>query len=229
MACIHKFFNYHEHLPNEMGLLPKWEAKTLIIGTFNPSNSYHPENTAKYFYGRKRNYFWKLLPSFANRNHIDSLNVIGQINFLKENEIALTDLLISIDDADINNTAHKQRVQTVKDTDIESFNQFTWNTPNIIDYIGNNNINAVYFTFLGNPNLNTNENTFEFQTRLIETYCRNHNIPSNRLFTPSGQGTGKGKPRVNKLINKWYNDNGASHFPFISPNFNISNFPFATD
>ena len=61
MPCIHKFFGHHNHLNGNNGLLPNWEVNTLIIGTFNPSNNWVPNNAANYYYGRPRNYFWKIL------------------------------------------------------------------------------------------------------------------------------------------------------------------------
>lgn len=40
-----------------MFYLPKWEVEYLFIGTFNPSGG----EKVPYYYGRKRNRFWKLL------------------------------------------------------------------------------------------------------------------------------------------------------------------------
>ena len=68
------------------------------------------------------------------------------------NKIALTDLLISINDANVENQIHINRIKTVKDIDIELFNDFTWNTDNIKEFIVKNNIQQVYFTFLSNIN-----------------------------------------------------------------------------
>ena len=67
----------------------------------------------------------------------------------------------------------------------------------------------------------------ESQIQLIENYCKENDIFSSRLHTPSGQGLGNGKPRINKLINKWYTLQGANRFNFISNNFNISDFNFS--
>lgn len=227
MSCIHKFYGHEFHQNCEFGLLPNWEAKTLIIGTFNPSNIFHPDNTAQYYYGRSKNLFWDILPFFAGEVSIDKSNSQIQKLFLENNRIALTDLLISIDDAESNNSEHKSRIQTVKDKEIEKFNSFTWNTEFILKYIEANKIEAVYFTFLSNPSArNPDVNTFEKQTRVIEQYCREKKIFTSRLFTPSGQGLRTGKPRINKLINKWYYENGANRFPFLSNQFNINNYLF---
>lgn len=227
MSCVHKFYGHEFHQNGECGLLPNWKAKTLIIGTFNPSYNFHPQNTALYFYGRKRNYFWDILPLFAGELPLEKSSPQSQKLFLEKKQIALTDLLISIEDCQLSNGEHVQRIKTVKDKEIEKFHSFKWNTQNIINYIEANQIEAVYFTFLSNQSKNiSNLNTFEYQTRLIEQFCVVENIFTTRLFTPSGQGLGTGIPRINKLINKWFNENGANRFPFLSSRFNINNYPF---
>lgn len=227
MSCIHKFFGHVFHQNGEFGLFPNWKAKTLIIGTFNPANNFHPQNTAMYFYGRNRNYFWDILPLFAGELPIDKSIPELQKLFLEKKQIALTDLLISIDDAESNSSEHKSSIQTVKDKEIEKFNSFTWNTEFILKYIEANKIEGVYYTFLSNPSArNPSLNTFEKQTRVIEQYCQEKKIFTSRLFTPSGQGLRSGSLRINKLINKWYYDNGANRFPFLSNQFNINNYPF---
>ena len=39
MGCFHKFYGHEFHQEGQRGLLPNWNAKTLIIGTFNPNNN----------------------------------------------------------------------------------------------------------------------------------------------------------------------------------------------
>lgn len=228
MPCTHNFFEHEFHGKGNSGLLPSWNYNTLIIGTFNPENSWKADNSARYFYGRSRNYFWKVLPRFTSAEHdvqapIDYQNINSQREFLKANKIGITDILTKINDADTTSEIHKSWISTVKDNDIEKFSDFHWNTNNIINELKKRKIKAVYFTKLGAPTKITCENTFEFQMRLIETFCRLNNIICHRLHTPSGQGLGPGK-RVIKLIKKWYYQNGGSSFPFLHPNFNISKY-----
>ena len=227
MSCIHKFYGHEFHQNGDLALFSSWKAKTLIIGTFNPANNFHPQNTALYFYGRNSNLFWDILPLFAGELPIDKSSPQSQKLFLEKKQIALTDLLISIDDAQLSNSEHIRRIKTVKDKEIEKFNVFKWNTQNIKIYIETYKIESVYFTFLSNPSVeNPAVNTFENQTRLIEQFCRDKKIFTSRLYTPSGQGLRSGIPRKNKLINKWYNENGANRFPFLSSQFDINNYPF---
>src|SRR6185503_4382996 len=114
MPCSHKFFGHYAHMEAENGLLPNWDSKTLIIGTFNPTNEWVPNNAANYYYGRSR-YFWSILPTFACLDGIDKRNSHQQIAFLENQQIALTDLLISINDADINVPDHVRRIRSFKD------------------------------------------------------------------------------------------------------------------
>ena len=229
MACIHKFYKHQEHLSEEQALLPNWPVKTLIIGTFNPENVWHSGNQARYFYGRDANHLWTVLPRFAGETSILNNDVTHQIGFLKRHEIGLTDILISIDDAEIGDEVHKARIQTVKDKEVELFSRFTWNTNAIINYIIDSEIKAVYFTYLGDKKRKTvRDNSFEEQTRKVETACAKMKIFSSRLHTPSAQGLGEGSPRENVLIHRWYNENGADRFPFLDKNFDLDNFPITS-
>ncbi|WP_448104614.1 hypothetical protein [Pedobacter panaciterrae] len=228
MACTHKFFGHRSHLQGVSGLLPNWEVKTLIIGTFNPELKWHEGNKAEYYYGRTANYFWSILPCFAGLKAIAHNDVNTQLTFLQQNQIGVTDLLISIDDADSAEPSHKDRIVTVLDKEIERFHDFTWNTDPIIDFIRDHQIEAVYFTKLGDSKVvKPKENTFEFQMRKIEAACASiiPQVDTFRLHTPSGQGLGAGSPRSNVLMHRWYNSNGGAQFPFINKQFNINDFP----
>ena len=230
MPCSHKFFGHSFHMPGMSGLLPKWKYKTLIIGTFNPENNWKEDNKAEYFYGRPRNYFWRALPCFTVPSPIPNPaiahhNIATQKEFLKKYEIGLTDLLIRINDADWDNNIHRQWINKVKDKDIERFSNLEWNTNYIIQQIKKQGIAAVYFTKLGNRLGNVPFNTFEYQMRLIEKYCDENDIINYRLHSPSGQGLGTGK-RLNKLINRWFTQNGGNKFTFLNAVFDINNFPF---
>ena len=226
MSCTHKFFGHSDHLGGNNGLLPNWKVKTIFIGTFNPENEFKQDNSANYYYGRARNLFWKVLSAFASIPEINNSDYQNQLIFLKKNKIGMTDLLIRINDANSDFEEHRRKISTVLDSEIETFKKFEWNTHYIIEFLKTNDVENVYFTKQGLGLTNSNINTFESQIRLIENYCEENNIFSTRLHTPSGQGLGKGKPRINKLINKWYTYQGGNRFNFISENFNIMNFSY---
>lgn len=227
MACFHKFYGHPSHLDGNMGLLPNWECNTLIIGTFNPDTFFHPQNPAQYFYGRSA-YFWQLISRFlCCENEIQREDTETQLAVLQKKRIGITDLLMSVNDANENSIEDVKRICTVRDNELELFNDFTWNTDNIISFINDQRITHVYFTKLGyEKNRNPRQDTFENQMRIIEGYCDHNNIFHDRLHTPTGLGLGAGKPRENKLIKKWFNENGADHFPFISNQFNIDDYPY---
>jgi hypothetical protein len=67
-----------------------------------------------------------------------------QIEYLKKYKIGLTDLLLSINDADNNCLIHKDLISTVKDEDIERFKEFSWNTDFILEFIRKSKIQAVF-------------------------------------------------------------------------------------
>ncbi|WP_295712876.1 hypothetical protein [Mucilaginibacter sp.] len=201
-------------MAGENGLLPTWEADTLIIGTFNPCNDWVINNQANYFYGRSQ-YFWKAIPQFACYDEIDNLDVVAQFDFLKKNRIALTDLLISINDVDVENEDHRNWIGSYLDNELNNFPDITWNTSNIIEYIIRNKIKAVYFTRLGN------NAPFGEQITIIENYCNVNGLINFRLHTPTGLGLGAGAPRRNKLIHRWY-EQGGNQFPFLCPDFDIN-------
>ncbi len=205
MPCNHKFLDSTQ-LNN---LLPIWKCKTLIIGTFNPENDFHPKNSANFFYQRKRNYFWDVLPQICGKNAIDKEDTISQIKFLKNQKIGITDLLLSIEDADHSNNCHIRLLSGVKDDDIENFSVLKWNTGNIIDFIEKDSIEAVFFTKLGNiDRVKIHENTFEFQMRKVENYCIKNNVYTSRLHTPTGMGLGRGS-RIESLSARWVNKIGS--------------------
>ena len=100
MPCIHKFFSENNHLPNENGLIPNWEINTLFIGTFNPSIQWNINNNAVYFYGRTRNYFWRLLSEFTcNMLPVNKTDYHTIFSFLRHYKIGLTDIIFRIKNA----------------------------------------------------------------------------------------------------------------------------------
>ncbi|MBC6491541.1 hypothetical protein ACFSQD_12735 [Flavihumibacter stibioxidans] len=226
MPCTHQFFRHEQHLPGEKGLLPAWPIQTLIIGTFNPEKAWAEKNTARYFYGRERNLLWNVLPEFAGEPPVPKSSVEEQIALLKRHQIGLTDLLIRIEDADLGNAEHRRRIATFLDKDLEQFSSFTWNTPYILELLAAGGVEAVYFTRLGKPQqARPRENSFEQQMRIIEAYCHTAGIPVFRLHTPTGQGMGPGSPRKNRLIQKWYRENGGKDFPFLAKGFDPNKYP----
>jgi hypothetical protein len=174
MACEHKFIDYLtlERLD--------FEPTTLIVGTFNPA--WPKENQAKWFYGRTRNnYFWDILPSLYN---VESLRKEAQPTdwkqFCRNNKIAITDLITSIDDAEIGNPQHVKYLEGYKDSAIAQ--QFKDLKPTDIVALLQKypTIQYVYLT------RQSGISYFDGLWQPIEEYCCQSALTTKTLLTPSG-------------------------------------------
>jgi G:T/U-mismatch repair DNA glycosylase len=79
----HKF---HNHLINP-------ETQILIIGTFNPDTENNP---AEFFYGRSRNFLWRLLPTAFNFNDLKGKSKADKLDFISKEKIDFVDLITSV-------------------------------------------------------------------------------------------------------------------------------------
>jgi hypothetical protein len=139
MPCHHKFIR---HL-NLQQL--DFEPETLIVGTFNPDID---GNQAEWFYGRvANNYFWDVLPRIYGedslRNGFTHHNWKG---FCNRRKIAITDLITSVNDADLQDDAHRSLLLGYGDNEIaNNFHDFTYT--NIVGLLQENeNIQNIYLT-----------------------------------------------------------------------------------
>lgn len=116
MACEHKFIN-------DLQLqYVDWEVKTLFIGTFNPGWNECVNNNASWFYGRtQRNEFWHILPYIHEQKSLMDGNRESWIKFCKKNSIAITDILLKLNDADSANNEHRKIICNLKDDSLENF------------------------------------------------------------------------------------------------------------
>lgn len=69
------------------------ETETLIIGTFNPETA---DNDAQFFYGRSRNYLWRLLPTTFGEPDLKGSSKQEQLEFISKYKIDLIDLIEEI-------------------------------------------------------------------------------------------------------------------------------------
>ncbi len=69
------------------------DTKILIIGTFNPDVR---ENDAEFFYGRSRNYLWKLLPLCFGYDDLKREPTKGKLRFINKMKIDFVDLIESV-------------------------------------------------------------------------------------------------------------------------------------
>lgn len=69
-------------------------TETLIIGTFNPDAT---DNQADFFYGRSRNYLWKILPTAFNERDLKGADLKDKVGFITKNKIDFIDLISEIE------------------------------------------------------------------------------------------------------------------------------------
>ena len=84
ISIPHKFLN-HRVAP---------DTETLIVGTFNPDT---PENPADFFYGRSRNFLWRLLPTAFDESDLKMADKSDKLNFIKRHKIDLIDLISEVE------------------------------------------------------------------------------------------------------------------------------------
>lgn len=132
----------NHHFSKKDFYFPKWEVEHLFIGTFNPSGG----ETVPYYYGRKRNRFWKLLSQVLNIE-LDP-NTDTFFENIKKYKIGCIDLIHSVKFEEkykdfILGKGYKDSVLFKKD--IEK----TYNTSEILKFISKYNLTQIYFTNSG--------------------------------------------------------------------------------
>lgn len=172
MPCNHKFKEYLN--------LEKldFEPTTLIVGTFNPA--WPDTNYAEWFYGRvSNNYFWDVLPRIYNEPGLRKSNHLDWKLFCRNHLIAITDLISTIDDADIFNERHSELLSTYSDSSIESsFKEFT-PTEIIALFQSKPKIKNVYLT------TTITKGPFKDLWDKVEVYCNKNKRNCKQLMTPS--------------------------------------------
>ena len=172
MPCVHKFEKYLDLTKLD------FEPTTLIIGTFNPA---WPEgNKAEWFYGRTgSNYFWELLGGLYGDQGLINKEADDWKAFCKTHKIAITDILRSIKDADIENPVHIDHLKNYSDQKIAT--EFKDLDPVDITALLKQNptIRNVYVT-------RTVTGLWKKYLQDAMAYCKANNIRFNSLLTPSG-------------------------------------------
>src|SRR4051812_31998175 len=79
----HRFLNYT--IPSS--------TEILIVGTFNPDTE---KNMAEIFYGRNRNYMWKLLPVALGANNLKDKSIGERFTFIDNFNIGFIDLVAEV-------------------------------------------------------------------------------------------------------------------------------------
>lgn len=178
MPCEHRFIN---------DLRPNGKIKHLFIGTFNPSWDRPDGDNANWFYGRKNNDFWYIMPQVFGHHSLMEPQFRNNREFLmtwcNENQIGITDLIRNIVDADINNETHRESILSMRDNEFDKFNNII--PSDIIEIISQNRANlcGVYLTRYKHT-LDDQGVIFNFWSA-IENCCGEYGIHFHDLVTPS--------------------------------------------
>ena len=144
------------------------ETKILILGTFHPDII----NEADFFYGRTRNYLWRILPLSMYDNDLKGMQLEQKFEFMNKFNIDFIDIIeeINVPIAEEDN---------YKDAFIDNL-VVAWK--DVINEIVNlKKLEAVYFTrktFIGIPNI-------ENEISKIRNFCVKNCIRFYMLETPA--------------------------------------------
>jgi hypothetical protein len=155
-----------------------FEPTTLIVGTFNPALP--SGNAAEWFYGRTDSTcLWDILPRLYGAASLINAGPAEWKQFCHDKQIALTDLISTIDDADTDDPAHTRILGGFSDNGIiHNFEDFEYvNVVSLLQrypaiknvYITRSIIDA-FWRYLWNP---------------VAHYCNQHNIHQHALLPPS--------------------------------------------
>lgn len=159
MTVRHKFLD----------LFPLVGKKTLIIGTFNPDVTC---NNAEFFYGRAKNFFWRLLPEVFAKESLKG-DVKKQKEFLIQHDTELSDLILSVEmsQKDICSYGDDKLTKVIE-----------YNTENIIKTLSNGRTKEVYFT---RKSFDKSVQNIKDEIYKIKEFCDKNSIKFGFLPTPS--------------------------------------------
>tara|TARA_Y100001978_G_scaffold58783_1_gene52932 strand:+ start:1000 stop:1569 length:570 start_codon:yes stop_codon:yes gene_type:complete len=168
--------------------LPTWQLDYLFIGTFNPEFG----EKVSYYYGRKTNYFWKIISEiFKIKIDVNNEMFFKQLKSLKIGCIDLVDCVTYDKDKYhdiINGKGYSDQVLFKNKYDIKK----TYNTQIIINLIKRNNLSKVYLTNLGNVFREEQKK----ELKLIENFCGIINLSSPSQYNVH-------RKSIYQVINNW--------------------------
>jgi G:T/U-mismatch repair DNA glycosylase len=145
------------------------ETETLIIGTFSPETE---GNEAEFFYGRTRNFLWRLLPAAYQEKDLKQADIPDKLAFIKRRKIDFIDLILQIE---VDDGQERNYLDSYIDSRI-----IEWR--NVISEMEKLKfLKRVCFTrrtFSGIPNM-------QKRIEAIQAYCGKNNILFKTMTTPS--------------------------------------------
>ena len=189
MPCNHKF-------PNEL-LLEQidYEPVTLIVGTFNPE--WPEEIPCEWFYGRTAsNHFWNVLPRLYGEGSLADATADEWKAFCRSKQIAITDIISGIDDAERDNKEHNKIFTGLADQAL-AYNFDDLDFVNIVKILKDHpTIKNVYFT------RGITEAFWRHLWNPVMQYCSKNDIHERRLLSPSADAAS-----YHKVYNEQQPDN----------------------
>lgn len=157
----HQFLNKNFFFPN-------WKINTLVLGTFNPSCG---EKT-DYYYGRKKNMFWKSIAIALQLNENYFLNNLkNKLDIMSKYGFGCTDIIKSIS----TNTTHRDKIcKSYSDDDLFTIKhvKIEYQFEKIKEYILQNKVGCVINTW------GKRKSPIEFINRIndFENFCILSNV-----------------------------------------------------
>lgn len=145
------------------------DTQILILGTFNPDT---PGNTADFFYGRNRNYLWRLLPLAFGEPDLKGKSKAEKEAFLKKYHIGFADL---IKEVQVETGAETNYLDDYLDSRVTQWTDVTGKLQQL------KNLKQVIFTrktLGGVPQIKKH-------VLKVAAYCAAHGIDFQQLITPA--------------------------------------------
>ena len=175
MPCNNKFLS-----ELDLGQID-YEPVTLIVGTFNPS---WPANNTEWFYGRTgSNYLWDVLPRLYGEISLIDAGSDEWKQFARDKQIAFTDLIRSVEDAEEGNREHAKILGGFSDKAIAyHFDDFDFvnivkllqRRPSIKNVYLTRGITEAFWRHVWNPAMQ---------------YCNLNQLHERRLLSPTDEAT----------------------------------------
>ncbi|MEI7724495.1 MAG: hypothetical protein WCK09_05280 [Bacteroidota bacterium] len=145
------------------------ETETLIIGTFNPETE---GNDAEIFYGRSRNFLWRLLPTAFIEKDLKQADKLEKLAFIKRKKIDFIDLILQIE---VDNGQEKNYLDSYIDSRVIEWRDIILEIKNL------KALKRVCFTrktFSGIPSM-------QKRVEAVQEYCDKNDIIFQAMTTPA--------------------------------------------
>lgn len=203
------------------------DADTLVLGSFNPFNEFEDTNP-DYYYGRKTNYFWKIIAKLNNKNENYYFNKSTKCEFVKRKKICFLDV---IDFIEVSSNNEDMIIPFLQNKIFKGFSDqilFTSKTKyqgedmfikryynkRVLNLIENGKIKTIIHT-MGNSAIDTNFRTkwkeydsdiLGFQQFIDRIKSIERVLFVNKSYSPSGYAVKRGGHYYQLQLENWLNE-----------------------